>query len=768
MCLGRRIMRIALVVHAFPPHSCTGVEVYSESLAGALAARGHQVEVFAMRVDETCAFLSQWREERAGFCVTWLCLDKRADQERSRRKLPGASAALARFLEREQPDVVHFQHMIGFGEQAIDVARAAGSPVLYTAHDMFPISDEYTLLAADLSPVDPTDFEQAARCRLARGVLDQRLTAHDGFLVPGDSPSNLVAEVSRVLKEDGNHVLELAEEIRQDVTLRVEALSRVDHLEAPTQYLADLLSYGGVQAEIVVQPLGIDQASLSKQGRIGREPEDKLRVLYLGGYYEHKGVHVLLEAYAGMGDTASLTLRGCSGSSSYKKTLKRLAEGAGATLAGSFRRDELDGLLANADVLVLPSIWSENAPFVIREAFASGLPVIASDTPALRESVRDGQDGVLFPPGDATALRLVLNRLAEDSDFLARLTSGVKSPLSIEVDAERLEGCYADLLQAHTERDLRRRKRLPESLHGFAERFDDLSRKPTRELIELAARGLEELAGKESVSADSILLLTGSGQRLRERLAETRRATQWRAGVNEDREAAARNLERSVRDLEKRVVSETRRADWKAELLDEREARLAWKDEQILGQERTLEALRGQLALAQESEGSLAEELTLSERTRIELDGRIANGNSALRVLETERDWIRESLSAREAHVGELGREIEDERAQRDLRAIEFDALQVRCDDLHAELSRLSLDRHAAREHESFLEEELKSTAQELVTLGKELDWRSTQMRDALGEGSGLGQKIFGAQLYRRLDAWREHSSGADSEGGDE
>ncbi|MCB9913645.1 MAG: glycosyltransferase [Planctomycetes bacterium] len=68
----------------------------------------------------------------------------------------------------------------------------------------------------------------------------------------------------------------------------------------------------------------------------------------------------------------------------------------------------MPALLAAADVVAVPSLWPENAPFVIREAFAAGRPVLASDTPALRESVSDGVDGRLLPQGDVAAWRAAL------------------------------------------------------------------------------------------------------------------------------------------------------------------------------------------------------------------------------------------------------------------------------------------------------------------------------------------------------------------------
>jgi GT2 family glycosyltransferase len=97
------------------------------------------------------------------------------------------------------------------------------------------------------------------------------------------------------------------------------------------------------------------------------------------------------------------------------------------------------------DVLVVPSIWIENAPFIIREAFAAGVPVVTSDLGGMAEMVREGVDGLLFPAGDAAALGAILRRLADDRPLLDALGARTVRPMSIEADAAWLRGIYARL-----------------------------------------------------------------------------------------------------------------------------------------------------------------------------------------------------------------------------------------------------------------------------------------------------------------------------------
>src|SRR4029077_20120414 len=105
---------------------------------------------------------------------------------------------------------------------------------------------------------------------------------------------------------------------------------------------------------------------------------------------------------------------------------------------GSVPHDRMPEHLNRLDVLVLPSVWLENSPLVIKEAFAAGLPVVTSDLGGMREKVRGEVDGLLFEPGNAPALAAQLRRLQSEPGLFERLRSGIAAPAAIEHDAAAL------------------------------------------------------------------------------------------------------------------------------------------------------------------------------------------------------------------------------------------------------------------------------------------------------------------------------------------
>ena len=88
---------------------------------------------------------------------------------------------------------------------------------------------------------------------------------------------------------------------------------------------------------------------------------------------------------------------------------------------GFLKGKALEELMSRAACVICPSIWYENMPNTILEAYAYGKPVVASRLGSLEEIVEDGHTGFLFPPKDSFALAEQLEKFIQDEDLSARL-----------------------------------------------------------------------------------------------------------------------------------------------------------------------------------------------------------------------------------------------------------------------------------------------------------------------------------------------------------
>src|SRR2546422_4052506 len=95
------------------------------------------------------------------------------------------------------------------------------------------------------------------------------------------------------------------------------------------------------------------------------------------------------------------------------------------TLVGRYQPESLARLMAGVDWVVVPSIWWENSPLVIQEAFLHGRPVICSGIGAMAEKVTDGVNGLHFRPGDAESLSRTISHAVSRPGLWDRLGAGV-------------------------------------------------------------------------------------------------------------------------------------------------------------------------------------------------------------------------------------------------------------------------------------------------------------------------------------------------------
>jgi glycosyltransferase involved in cell wall biosynthesis len=119
--------------------------------------------------------------------------------------------------------------------------------------------------------------------------------------------------------------------------------------------------------------------------------------------------------------------------------MKKLREMGGENIhfCGTFAPSRMADVMAEFDLLAIPSTWYENSPLVLLNALASHTPVIVSDVEGLTEFIEEGVSGWSFKRADAASLRSLLGRLLEDPDVVrasAGKTSYERTPLSMTED----------------------------------------------------------------------------------------------------------------------------------------------------------------------------------------------------------------------------------------------------------------------------------------------------------------------------------------------
>lgn len=333
-------LRVLKVLHGAPPDAMGGAGLVAGTLACALQQHGCEVVIAAPGRPRQ----AMWRgvplyaadaRNRPGFGGSW-----QGD--------PGATEHMLRTI---QPDVVHIHHLSGWPLTLPIQARKFGARVVITLHDYATVCARGQLVHPSGTPCSGPSIDRCGRCLSPHLGLRARL-------------------VGSAFGSD-----------RRALAQRLDAASRAlmaAHVRlAPSHDLArrmQQLGAGQVHVHPIPQPAPVTLAPDPGTG--------PLRFLFCSSLIPTKGPQLLLEAFQALEPgSARLTMAGPTPSFPADPTFahrlkQRAARGPGVTILGAVPHEDIPALLDRHDVLVVPSIWPENSPLIVREATAAGLRTI--------------------------------------------------------------------------------------------------------------------------------------------------------------------------------------------------------------------------------------------------------------------------------------------------------------------------------------------------------------------------------------------------------
>jgi glycosyltransferase involved in cell wall biosynthesis len=229
-------------------------------------------------------------------------------------------------------------------------------------------------------------------------------------------PEEIAAELGRTTPSSPPGVSRLRTAWLRSGYLRLEsALGRLGVVVVPSEAMRGYLVDRGFPATRVrVVHHGI---ALRTVEPLPTREELPLVVGVAGNLEYWKGVDLLIEACGRLGDRVRLEVYGDGG---LRTELERTAERLGVDARFHGWVEDLPGVFSGLDVFALPS-RAENAPLVVLEAMASGVPVVAARVGGVPELVEDGDSGLLFEPENVEALTGAIDSLMRSPSLRARL-----------------------------------------------------------------------------------------------------------------------------------------------------------------------------------------------------------------------------------------------------------------------------------------------------------------------------------------------------------
>lgn len=446
-------MKILQVVHNDPFSGQGGTELYTRGLALSLSER-HEVYVFC-RISDSALKDYQVRKTNHG-PVTVYSLNNTLEGCHSFKMLyqnDEIDRKFAEVLDEIRPDLVHIQHLAFLSIGLIGKAKDKGIPVVFTLHDYWLICPKWQLFKPDCnSCLEAYGGNFSEECSVCLGDMlnikpnDLRLF----FIIRKIFSPAVVRFLRRaysLFSRNKAGKARAAKELSERVFEIKNALNCVNVFLAPSHYLRDcFIKFGIPSKKISYSPFGLKGHF---PGIARKTPSKKIRFGFIGTLLPAKGPHVLIEAFNGIKDeNAELKIYGdlrvYAGYEDYLPRIKKSLKNRNIQLMGRFEHKDIERIFNEIDVLIVPSLWQENRPLVIEEAFLSLTPVIASRIGGIPELVKDGLNGFLSDPADEKSLRgkivemvknpavidIIKNNIAESGDTRREITEDVYEELA--------------------------------------------------------------------------------------------------------------------------------------------------------------------------------------------------------------------------------------------------------------------------------------------------------------------------------------------------
>jgi glycosyltransferase involved in cell wall biosynthesis len=372
--------------------------------------------------------------------------------------------AFAEVLDAYRPQLVHFHDLGGLCSSLISIAARRSVVTVTTLNCYWFICPKNDLISNVTGAIcaGPQCGVNCAKCvpYAGQGTKLTKVQMLGWRLLKSSFPDRIFRWVSKPLLKYQQRARQVGERCGTRVSDErpdlVDAYRRreIENLRllsdtvtlniAVTSFVKQRFIEWGVPAKkLVVQHFGTRAAEFLTPTE--RQAKNPITFGYIGPLAYHKGAHVLIDAFKRLKvGSANLIVYGNS-DSDYGKSIMASAKGALIDFRGAYRHSDLQRILDEIDVIVVPPIWYDNSPQVVFEAYSAGVPVIGSKIGGIPDFVENEVNGLLFPAGDVVELSACMARLVEAPRLLDGMRHNIKPMKTMFHHVIELAAIYNEL-----------------------------------------------------------------------------------------------------------------------------------------------------------------------------------------------------------------------------------------------------------------------------------------------------------------------------------
>jgi glycosyltransferase involved in cell wall biosynthesis len=392
-------MKVLKVIHGFPPDYMAGSEVYSYHLAKSLSKQIN-ISIYTSVENEFAEEYALYDEEYDGIAVHRINKFRRDHTYQQKFYDEKIETDFRKYLNKIKPDIVHFGHLSHLSTRLLSIASKEHQlPIVFTLHDFWLFCVKGQLINQDNNICSGASAEKCHRC----------------------SPYQTTVK-----------------EVQKHLNYMQEILKFIDIFLVPSHTLRHYFIEQGIAKEkLIFSKYGFNTDKITYRKRLYSKTSS-INFGFMGRIIPTKGIHILTEVFKVV--DANLSIYGKVGSQ------KRFLEQDNIQFKGAYDNNNINQILDEIDVLIVPSTWLENSPLVIQEAFLAGIPVITSNIGGMKELIIEGVNGFLFEVGNIQSLQNCVVKIINNPELLNDLSVSRHNVRSIEDDANFVYDIYKDIL----------------------------------------------------------------------------------------------------------------------------------------------------------------------------------------------------------------------------------------------------------------------------------------------------------------------------------
>ena len=439
-------MKIIHCLNHFLPDSVAGTEVYTRGLVNELLLKDIEALVLIPNYGKSSNETYQYENIRV------LQFAEPSVESRDLimgKVVPGGLTHFKKIIILEKPSVIHF-HIVGgsngFSLHHLRAAKEMGIKVVMTFHLAGYTCKTGNLMFKNQEPCNGViNAEKCTWCVYTSremGILKKNVLY----------AAAVIAHKMQVDATKLNNSIGTAigfPFLIDDLKSKLLQLSGVcDKMVVLSGWYKKVLELNGIPAHKLVH------VGQGVPGRYKYEKVDKqdgiLKLIFVGRVHETKGLHLLISALSKLPhNRITLHVYGKTTDSDYAvECIKSAEQMKNIYWKGQLSPDLVAATLGHFDCLCVPSVICEMSPLVIQEAFAAGIPVLASNVYGNAEQIKNGENGWLFNFNDSIDLKNKIQMLSNNPEIIRQAVAKIQPVKSFAAVADEYENVYKDVLAA--------------------------------------------------------------------------------------------------------------------------------------------------------------------------------------------------------------------------------------------------------------------------------------------------------------------------------